>query len=132
VGPVAGRRGRGSIGPVTALAWVVLGLVFLDELLACAAAAVAGAATPVPWLLAWLLPVVVVAVWFCFASPKAPYGEPVVRPVVKVLVFVLASLGLWLAGHHGAAVALLVFSAVVNGLAQLRFVRDAAQAGSPA
>jgi hypothetical protein len=105
------------------LAWSVLGLVFLDELLACAAAGVAGAATPAPWLFVWLLPLLVVTVWFLFASPKARYGGPVVRPVVKVLVFGLASLGLWLAGHEGWAIALLVFSVVVNGLAQLRVVR---------
>ena len=48
---------------------------------------------------------------------------PVVRPVVKVLVFGLAPLGLWVAGHHGWAVALLAFSVVVNGLAQLPAVR---------
>jgi hypothetical protein len=44
----------------------------------------------------------------------------VVRPLVKVLVFGLASAGLWAAGHPSAAVALLVFSVVVNALAQLR------------
>ena len=38
---------------------------------------------------------------------------------MKVLVFGLASLGLWAAGHHRLAVALLVFSVVVNALAQL-------------
>ncbi|SFC82314.1 Protein of unknown function [Nocardioides terrae] len=108
---------------MTGLAWLVLGLVFLDELLACAGAAVVGWALPAPWLLVWLLPALVVAVWWSFASPKAPYGGPVVRPVVKVLVFGLVSLGLWLAGQPGWAVALLVFSVVVNGLAQLRFVR---------
>jgi hypothetical protein len=43
----------------------------------------------------------------------------VVRPVVKVLVFGLASLALWDAGHPGWAAALLVFSVVVNALAQL-------------
>ena len=48
-----------------------------------------------------LAPALVVAVWWAFASPKAPYGGPVVRPVVKVLVFGLASWGLWLAGQHG-------------------------------
>jgi hypothetical protein len=115
---------------VTALAWLVLALVFLDELLACAAAAVVGRAMPAPWLFVWLLPVAVVAAWWALASPKAPYGGPVVRPVVKVLVFGLASLGLWLAGHQAAAVALLVFSIVVNGVAQLRFVRAVADRSS--
>ena len=40
----------------------------------------------------------------------------------------LASAGLWAAGHHGLAVALLVFSVVVNGLAQLPTVRQVAAA----
>ena len=113
---------------MTALAWVILGFVFLDELLTCVAAGVVGASMPAPWLFVWLLPVIVVVAWFLFASPKARYGGPVVRPVVKVLVFGLASLGLWLVGHHAAGLALLVFSVVVNGLAQLRFVRAAAEA----
>jgi len=48
-----------------------------------------------------------------------------------VLVFALASLGLWAAGHHALAAALLVFSVVVNGLAQLPAVRRlAADSGS--
>jgi hypothetical protein len=117
---------------VTAVAWIILGLVFLDELLACAAAAVIGWAMPAPWLFVWLLPLVVVVVWFLFASPKARYGGPVVRPLVKVLVFGLASLGLWLVGHETAAIVLLVFSVVVNGLAQLRFVRAAAEGATGA
>jgi len=108
---------------VAAVGWVVLALVFLDEVLAAVAAGVAGqAAAGVAG--AVLAPVVVVAVWWTFASPRAPRGGPVVRPVVKVLVFGAASAGLWLAGHPGWAVAFLVFSVVVNALAQLRFVRD--------
>ena len=65
-----------------------------------------------------------VALWWTFASPKAPRGGPVARPLVKVLVFGSATVGLWLAGHPGWAAAFLVFSVVVNGLAQLRFVRE--------
>ncbi len=107
---------------MVALGWTVLALVFLDELLAMAAAGVwghhAGGA-----LLAVLMPLAVVAVWFLFASPRARYGGPVVRPVVKVLVFTLASIGLWAADHPGWAVAMLVFSAVVNALAQLPTVQ---------
>jgi len=104
------------------LGWLVLALVFLDEVLAAVAAGVAGGHF---WgfVGAVLAPLVVVAVWWTFASPKAPLGSPVVRPVVKVLVFGLASLGLWAAGHHGWGVALLVFSVVVNGAAQLPSVR---------
>jgi len=105
-----------------AAGWLVLALVFLDEVLAAVAAGVAGghyegvAGTV-------LAPLVVIAVWWGFASPKAPYGGPVARPVVKVLVFGLASLGLWAAGHPGWGISLLVFSALVNGTAQLPSVR---------
>jgi hypothetical protein len=63
-------------------------------------------------------------VWFLFASPRAAYGGPVVRPVVKALVFGLASWALWDAGHPGWAVGFLVFSVVVNGLALLPFVKQ--------
>lgn len=101
-----------------AVGWLVLALVFVDELLAAAAAAVWGNHAG-GVLLAVVMALVVIAVWWTFASPKAPLGGPVVRPVTKVLVFGLASLGLWAAGHHGFAVAFLVFSAVVNGLALL-------------
>jgi hypothetical protein len=107
-------------------AWTVLALVFLDELFAMAAAGAWGA--HVAWPLAVVMPVVTMLVWFLFASPKARYGGPAVRPMVKVLVFVLASVGLWAAGHHGLAIALLVFSVVVNGLAQLPAIRRVAGA----
>jgi hypothetical protein len=49
-----------------------------------------------------------------------------VRALVKVLVFGLASWGLWAAGHHSLAVALLVFSVVVNGLAMVPSIRHLA------
>lgn len=102
--------------------WLVLALVFVDEVLAAVAAGIWGAyAGGAP--LAVALPVVVVAVWWAFASPKAPWSGPVTRPVVKVLVFGLAAAGLYAAGHHGWAVAFLVFSVVVNGLAQLGPIR---------
>jgi len=104
------------------LGWTVLALVFLDELLAVAAAATWGSYAAGPWLAVGMGLLTVLA-WFLLASPKAPYGGPTVRPVTKVLVFTLASLGLWAAGHHGLAVVLLLFSAVVNGLAQLPSVR---------
>ena len=108
--------------------WTVLALVFLDELLAMAAAAVwGGHAGGV--LLAVLMPLVVVVVWWLFASPKAPRGGPLVRPVVKGLVFTLTSLGLWAAGHPVGALALFVFSVVVNGLAQLPAIRALAAQG---
>ena len=108
------------------LGWTVLALVFLDELLAMAALGGYGWSTSARWLLVWLLPLVGMLAWFLFASPKARFGSPVVRPVVKVLVFGLASLGLWAAGHHSLAVALLVFSVLVNGLAMIPAARDLA------
>ena len=103
--------------------WVVLSLVFLDELLAMAAFGVWGWQATPAWLWVWLLPLLAMAAWFLLASPKAHYGGPVVRPVTKVVVFGLASLALWSAGHPAWALALLVFSVVVNGLAQLPGVR---------
>ncbi|QIG42162.1 YrdB family protein [Nocardioides anomalus] len=102
-----------------AFGWTVLALVFLDELLTVAALAVVGWAAAPAWLLVWSLPALGVAAWAAFASPRAPYGGPVLRPVVKALVFGAASLGLVAAGHPGWGVALLVFSVVVNGLALL-------------
>jgi len=112
---------------VVALGWIVLALVFLDELLAMAGLAVYGWSTSARWLLVWLLPLLGMLAWFLFASPKARFGSPVVRPLVKVLVFGLACLGLWAAGHPSLAVALLVFSVVVNGLAQLPSIRELAE-----
>jgi hypothetical protein len=103
---------------MVALGWVVLALVFVDEVLAAVAAAIWGNHEG-GVLFAVGMAAVVVAVWWTFASPKAPLGGPVVRPVTKVLVFGLAGVGLWAAGHHGWAVAFLVFSVVVNGLALL-------------
>ena len=107
------------------LGWLVLALVFLDEVLAAAAAGVwgghVGGALP-----STLAVIAVIAVWWAFASPRAPYGGRVVRPVVKVLVFGLTCLGLAAAGHLGWALALLVFSVVVNAVAQLPSVRGLA------
>jgi len=108
---------------MSGVGWTILSLVFLDELLVMGAYGVWGHHVQ-GWLLAVVLPAVAMAVWWAFASPKAPYGGRAVRPLVKVPVFGLAVLALWDAGHPGWAVALLVFSVVVNALAQLRFVRD--------
>lgn len=109
--------------------WVVLSFVFLDELLAMVAFGVWGWQASPAWLLVWLAPLLAMAAWFLLASPKARYGGPVSRPVTKVVVFGLASLALWSAGHPAWALALLLFSIVVNGLAQLPRVR--ALTGSP-
>src|SRR3954447_15460446 len=104
------------------LGWSVLFLVFVDELFAVAAAALWGAHTG-GVVLAIAMGLLTVLVWSLFASPKARFGGPVVRPVVKVLVFSLASAGLWASGHHALGIALLAFSAVVNALAQLPAVK---------
>jgi len=119
-------------GGAAAFGWAVLSLVFLDEVAAAVAAGVWGShvgrgAGAV--LLAVAVPLLVVTVWWAFASPRAPFGGPVVRPVVKVLVFGLASLGLWHAGHPTWALALLVFSVVVNALALLPSVRALVPSG---
>ena len=99
-----------------ALGWTVLALVFLDELLLVAGAWVAAAAHG-GWVVGLLAGVAVVALWAAFASPKAPYGGPVTRPVTQVLLLVAVCLGLWQAGHPGAALALALFSVAVNALA---------------
>jgi hypothetical protein len=111
-------------GHVVAAGWTVLALVFLDELLAMAGLGVFGWSASPRWLLVWLLPLLAMLAWALFASPKAPYGSGLVRPAVKVLVFGLASLGLWAAGHAGWALALLVFSVVVNALALTPGIRQ--------
>lgn len=107
--------------------WLVLFLVFLDEVLAVAAFAVWGwesSLLGVPsWILVWLLPVLAASTWYWFASPQAPYGGPVIRPLAKVVVFGLACLALWDLDHHSLAVALLVFSVAVNALALLTGIR---------
>ena len=109
-------------------AWVILTLVFADELAAMAAFGVWGWQVGTPrWLLVVLLPLAAMAAWWLFASPKARFGSGGRRELVKVLVFGLASLALWDAGHHGWAVALLVFSVVVNGLALLPGIRAVAE-----
>jgi len=102
--------------------WTVLFGVFVDELLAISAAATwgeyqGGLALSVAAGLA------VVVLWYLFASPKARYGNRWMRPVVKVLVFTLASAGLWVSGHETLAVAYLTFSVLINALAQLPSIK---------
>jgi hypothetical protein len=114
---------------VAALGWFVLGLVFLDELLAMTAFGVWGWQASPRWLLVWLLPLLAMTAWALFASPKARHGGGAVRPLVKVAVFGLASLALYDAGYAGWALALLVFSVVVNALAMIPSIRDLAVSG---
>ncbi len=109
------------------LGWLVLATVFALELVAVAAAVVWGR-----WQAGWWLGLVaagaVVVAWGLFASPRAPWGSPVARPAVKVLVFGLSALGLWAAGHPVAGVLLAAVAAVVHALAALPVVRSLANA----
>ncbi len=58
----------------------MLALVFVDELCAVTALGVFGWSASPRWLLVWLLPLLGVLAWALFASPRAPYGGPVLRP----------------------------------------------------
>lgn len=107
--------------------WAVLFLVFVDELLVMAAFGVWGWKHNPAWLLVWALPLVAITVWFLLASPKARHGRPVVRLVAKVTVFGLACLALYDAGQPGWAIALLVYSVVINALAMLPSIRRLAE-----
>ena len=102
----------------------VLALVFLDELLAVAAGAVWGAYAGGP-VLAVGAGVAVVALWWAFASPRAPLSGRVVRPVTKVVVLTATTLGLWAAGHPWWALGFFAFSVAINALAQLPSVQQA-------
>lgn len=108
------------------LAWafLVLLLLFASEVLAMVAFGVWGWEHSPRWLLVWLLPLVGVVTWGLFASPKASRGGPQARPIVKVLVYAAAFLAIRDVGDYSWALAFLVFSAVVNGLAALPSVRD--------
>ncbi|WP_395694525.1 YrdB family protein [Nocardioides sp.] len=101
------------------VAWCVLALVFLDEVLALVALGWWGWHQDPAWLWVWLLPLVAAQAWFWFASPKARFGHWLGRPVVKVLVFGSASAALWDGGRPGLAGGFLVFSAAINALALL-------------
>lgn len=111
------------------LVGTVMTLVFVDELACMAAYAVWGwhVGEPLGWLLAIAAPLVAMTGWYQFASPKAPRGGPWLRPVVKVVVFGLGSLALWHAGHPRWALALLVFSVVINAVAALPPLRRTAR-----
>jgi hypothetical protein len=122
-----GRRLLGQDEHVVAFGWAVLLLVFVDELLVMAAFGVWGWEHEPAWLLVWALPSAAMAAWFLFASPKAPYGGPVIRLVTKVAVFGLACLALHDAGHTGWAIALLDYSSVVNALAMMPSIRRLAE-----
>ena len=99
--------------------WLILLLVFVDEVLALVALGYWGRHLDPAWLWIWALPLVGMLAWYSFASPKARFRHPVGRPVVKVLVFGFAAYGLWDTDHATLAGAFLVFSVAVNALAQI-------------
>jgi Protein of unknown function (DUF2568) len=66
-----------------------------------------------------LLPLLAMTAWSLFASPKARYGGDGSRTSVKVVVYGLATVALWDAGHEAWAIAFLACSVLVNGLARL-------------
>lgn len=104
------------------LGWTVLALVFLDELLALAALALwgnhaSGIALAIAAAVAWVI------VWFLFAAPTARFRGRFTTSAIKVIAFGLPCLALWAAGHAGLALALLVFSTAINGLAQVPSIR---------
>jgi hypothetical protein len=99
--------------------WLVLLLVFVDEVLALVALGYWGWHLEPAWLWVWLLPLAGAQAWFWFASPKARYGHALGRPLVKLLVFGFAAYGLWATDHATGAGAFLVFSVAINALAQI-------------
>jgi hypothetical protein len=107
-------RGPDRPGMPAAAGWTVLALVFVDEVLAVVA---------LGYVLGVVAALAGVALWWAFASPRAPWGGAVTRPVVKLLVFGGACVALWWDGHPFLAVALLVFSVVVNLLATMPGVK---------
>ena len=92
--------------------WGNLLLAFLAELVALGIFAWWGweavPSTPLKLLLAIGLPVVAAALWGLFAAPTASRGTPVVRAIVKVVVFGLAGAALWSLGHPLLAVIFVV------------------------
>jgi hypothetical protein len=106
------------------VAWLVLALLFLVELLAVAGAAVWGTWAG-GWLLGTAAAVGLLVVWGLFASPKAPYRSGARRPLAKLLVFGLTTVGLWASGHEGWAVGFLTLVLLVHAAAALPFVRRA-------
>lgn len=112
--------------------WLILFLVFADEVLALVALGYWGWHLDPAGLWVWLLPLLGMVAWYSFASPKARFGHPVGRPMVKLLVFGCATYGLWDTDQATLAGAFLVFSVAVNALAQIPGVYalvDEAKAG---
>jgi len=92
--------------------WTNLLLAFLVELVALGIFAWWGSqatgTTALRIVLAVGLPVVAAVIWGLYAAPTAKRGTPVVRTVVKVLVFGLAGAALWSLGYPVLAVVFVV------------------------
>lgn len=92
--------------------WGNLTLAFAVELVALGIFAWwgwdAGSGTALKLVLAIGLPVVGAVLWGLFAAPTATRTTPVVRAVVKVVVFGLAGAALWTLGHPVLAVIFVV------------------------
>lgn len=109
--------------------WLVLALVFVDELLLIAGGIDVGRHLG-GWAVGLLLGLIVVGAWFLFASPKAAYAGRLGRPVTKGVVVGAVCGGLWAVGHDVAAPALLAFSLVINVLASMPSIARLASAES--
>jgi hypothetical protein len=105
--------------------WCVLGLVFLGEALTISAFADWGwhNGGDWRWLLAFGLAVLTIVGWWMFASPNARFAKGVVRDVLKVGVFALATVALWDSGHEKGAIVFLAFNMILNGLAQIPSIK---------
>jgi hypothetical protein len=104
--------------------WGNLLLAFLVELVALGIFAwwgwETGGTTLARWLLAIGLPVVTAVIWALFAARTATRGTPVVRWIVKVLVFGLAGAALWSLGHPLLAVVFVVVVAANLAVTQVQ------------
>jgi len=81
----------------------VYALKFLIELVGWAGTGVAAFQlapnTVLGWVLAFAVPIVVIALWAAFVSPRAPKQLPIVPLIaVELVVFAVAAVGFWMIG----------------------------------
>ncbi|MCQ9178212.1 YrdB family protein [Streptomyces sp. IBSBF 2953] len=97
---------------------VNLGVLFLIELAAVAAAGWWGASTSWPWLLGPAAPAAMIAAWALFGSPRARFRmRGAARAGFELLWFGAGVGALYAAGAQGWGLALAVVCAVSKGLA---------------
>ncbi|GGR89807.1 hypothetical protein GCM10010269_31160 [Streptomyces humidus] len=95
-----------------------LGVLFLIELVAVAAAAWWGASTSWPWLFGPAAPAVLIAAWALFGSPRARFRtRGAGRAGFELAWFGAGVCALYAAGAHGWALAFALVCAVSKGLA---------------